>query len=292
MGVVFISCSNSNEDRKMKTPGQYSQILLAGLLVAGIGILGCQTNVAPEERVEFAPPVNVKVIPGDFSVEVQWNHHWNRRIVGYRVYRSRHYDGRYTYLGSTRSNYFVDHTANNGNLYYYAVSGYDSRGNETDLSVEAAFTIPRPEGYDVLMQDFRIQPDRSGFEFSTVTLGPYDDDYTDIFYEFDGGFHYMNVWDDTDIIDMGYTHSIKDIRYAPTSGWSPTKDVLLRPGHTYVVWTFDNHFAKFRVYELGHRYVVIDWAYQTLQGEPMLKRDVPAPGERVLRSRKFNIGYE
>ncbi len=275
----------------MKAPGIYSILFFIGILSGGIGISGCQLNVAPDDSIIFEPPRNVEVVPGDNVTEIFWSHHRNKRIVGYRVYRSRSYDGRFTYLGSTKLDYFVDRTARNGHLYYYAVSGYDSRGNETDLSTESAYTIPRPEGYDVLIRDFRVEPDFSGFEFSTATLGPYDDQYTDIFYDFSDGYHYMNVWDDTDIKDMGYTYSIKDIKYAPVSGWSPTKDVVLRAGHTYVVWTFDNHFAKFRVYELGPGYVVIDWAYQTLQGEPLLKREVPAKGERILRSKKFDIGY-
>ncbi len=276
----------------MKTPGLFSILSLAGVLLAGVWLAGCQVNVAPDDRIVIDPPRNVKVVPGDNEIEIYWNHHWSRKIIGYRVYRSRSFDGRYTYIGSTGRDYFIDHTANNGNRYYYAVSGYDSRGNETDLSTESAYTIPRPEGYDVLMRDFRERPDRSGFEFASATLGPYDDQYTDIFYDFSNGYHYMNVWDDTDIQDMGRTQSIKDVRYAPSSGWSPTKDVILKEGHTYVVWTFDNHFAKFRVYELGPGYVIIDWAYQTLKGEPMLKRDVPADGERVLRSKKYDIGYE
>jgi len=267
-------------------------IKLAIVLIAGVGLWGCQVNVAPDDKIVIDPPRNVKVVPGDNETEIYWSHHWSRKIVGYRVYRSRSYDGRYTYIGSTGRDYFIDVNAQNGRFYYYAVSGYDSRGNETDLSTESAYTIPRPEGYDVLMMDFRDQPNRSGFEFASATLGPYDDQYTDIFYDFSNGYHYMNVWDDTDIQDMGRTQSIKDVKYAPSTGWSPTKDVILQEGHTYVVWTFDNHYAKFRVYELGYGYVVIDWAYQTIKGEPLLKRDIPAKGERELRSKKYGIGYE
>jgi hypothetical protein len=276
----------------MKASGLYSILLLGGLMVAGLGLSGCQVNVAPDDRIVVDPPRNVNVVPGDNYTEIFWNHHWSRKIIGYRVYRSRSYDGRYTYIGSTGNDYFIDYSARNANLYYYAVSGYDSRGNETDLSTEAAYTIPRPEGYDVLMRDFRLHPDRAGFEFATATLGPYDDQYSDIFFDYSDGYHYMNVWDDTDIRDMGYTHSIKDIAYAPVGGWSPTKDEILRVGHTYVVWTFDNHFAKFRVVELGGWYVIFDWAYQTIQGEPLLKRDVPAAGERKLQSKKYDIGYD
>ncbi|MCB0748236.1 MAG: hypothetical protein KDC90_12320, partial [Ignavibacteriae bacterium] len=42
-------------------------------------------------------------------------------------------------------------------------------------------------------------------------------------------------------------------------------------GHTYVIWTWDNHFAKVRVKAITGDRVVFDWAYQLLEGEPQLK---------------------
>ncbi|MDP6461803.1 MAG: hypothetical protein QGH59_08480, partial [Gemmatimonadota bacterium] len=52
--------------------------------------------------------------------------------------------------------------------------------------------------------------------------------------------------------------------------------VELIPGHTYVVWTWDSHFAKFRVTEEYFTTpgipagVQIDWAYQTDLDNPEL----------------------
>jgi hypothetical protein len=273
----------------MKNPGHNLRIIAGGIILGTLILAGCSVNVAPEDYYPFDPPRNVNVVPGDNLVEVQWAHHSNRRVVGYRIYRSRSYDGRYTLLGSTGANFFIDYSPRNGQLYYYAVSAYDNRGNETALSVENAYTIPRPEGYDVLMRDFRNWPDRAGFEFSSATLGPYDDQYTDIFYEYWQGTHYMNVWDDSDIIDMGWTHSIKDVRFAPGQNAFWRKYVELRTGNTYVVWTYDNHFAKFRVIELYPGYAVIDWAYQTLEGEPLLKRPEWTGERKVLRNERLGI---
>ena len=90
----------------------------------------------------------------------------------------------------------------------------------------------------------------------------------------------MDVWDDSDIQDMGYTTSLDEIQVAPESGWSPTKDVRLISGHTYVVWTWDDHFAKFRVSSISPQRVVFDWAYQLRGGNPFLKRGMRSVAER------------
>ena len=99
----------------------------------------------------------------------------------------------------------------------------------------------------------------------------------------------MNVYTDTDIQDLGYTHSLLDIKVAPASGWSPTHDVRLYVGHTYVVWTHDDHYAKFRVTSLSPSRVVFDWAYQLQESNPMLKRVPGQSGDaregRILRNR-------
>jgi hypothetical protein len=43
---------------------------------------------------------------------------------------------------------------------------------------------------------------------------------------------------------------IYDIAFAPTTGWSEYKDAPALIGHTYVIWTWDNHFAKIRIKSL------------------------------------------
>ena len=64
---------------------------------------------------------------------------------------------------------------------------------------------------------------------------------------------------------------VDDIPFAPTSGWSPTKDAVATVGHTYVIWTWDNHFAKIRISQITNERVVFDWAYQLVEGERQLK---------------------
>ena len=63
-----------------------------------------------------------------------------------------------------------------------------------------------------------------------------------------------------------------------TGGWVPlkqgenvkyTKAII---GNTYVIWTWDNHYAKVRVKTLLSERVVFDWAYQLVEGNRELKR--------------------
>ena len=49
------------------------------------------------------------------------------------------------------------------------------------------------------------------------------------------------------------------------------KYTLAEVGHTYVIWTWDNHFAKIRVKTISNERIVFDWAYQLLEGEQQLK---------------------
>ncbi len=63
--------------------------------------------------------------------------------------------------------------------------------------------------------------------------------------------------------------------WAPIDGWSPTAEVELIPGHVYVVWMRDDHYAKFRVVTVGPSQVVLDWAYQIDQGNQELKQGPP-----------------
>jgi hypothetical protein len=92
--------------------------------------------------------------------------------------------------------------------------------------------------------------------------------------------YYLNVWQDTDIQDMGYTNTLHDIGLAPTAGFSPSKTVEAIPGHTYVIWTWDNHYAKVRVKEVTPMRVTFDWAYQVAPASPELKRDAGQDGVR------------
>ena len=112
----------------------------------------------------------------------------------------------------------------------------------------------------LISEDFQIIQD---IHFALYSVVAYDSIDVDFFFENYQGTFYLDVWDDTDIQDMGPTNDIYDIPYAPTSGWSTTKDAVAIVGHTYVIWTWNNHYAKIRISNITNERVVFDWAYQT-----------------------------
>lgn len=224
-----------------------------------------------------SPPSNIIAINGDSRVDISWAFSREDDVEGYNIYFSYYYDGKYTLIGNTTSNYFIDRKAVNGNKYYYAVTAYDYSGNESELSYDVVYSAPRPEGFNNSIFDYRRFPANAGYSFSDYQVVPYDDLEADIFFENYQGSYYLNVWDDSDIQDMGYTGSIYDVVEAPAAGWSPTKDAAAKVGHTYVIWTWDNHFAKIRIKNITRDRIVFDWAYQLIEGEPQLK---PVNGER------------
>ena len=261
---------------------------LAFLIIIGSVVLGgCVEGINHPDSTPPASPTGLSTATGDNFIELFWRQNVERDVAGYNVFVSSSYDGRYELIGSSETPYFLDRDAINGNIYYYAVTAYDYDGNESDLSKDVAYDIPRPEGYDVRLSDFRLYPGTAGYDFSSYAVLPYDDDGADMYLENYHGVMYMDVRTDTDIQDMGATESILDIGTAPSDGWSPTHDVQLRVGHTYVVWTWDDHFAKFRVHSLSPSRVVFDWAYQTKPSIKLLKRSPGAPRPPLSKNREY-----
>jgi hypothetical protein len=119
---------------------------------------------------------------------------------------------------------------------------------------------------------------------------------TDFFYDYFEGDFYLNVRKDTDIQDMGFTNSFLDITYAPLNGWieiigdDNVKYTLAEVGHTYVIWTWDNHFAKIRINSITAERVVFDWAYQLLEGEQQLKTNRNSSERKELQKQVIKNG--
>ncbi|HED06658.1 MAG TPA: hypothetical protein ENI57_00915 [Ignavibacteria bacterium] len=229
-----------------------------------------------------APPTGIVVMNGDNRVDLSWLKNREGDVAGYNIYSSNSYDGKYTLIGSSENNYFVDLDVSNGNTYYYAVTAYDLNGNESDLSYDVIYTTPRPEGFNQSIFNYRKFPDNSGYSFSTYSVIAYDDSTTDLFFENYNGNFYLDVWDDTDIQDMGQTVDIYDVSTAPLNGWSKTKDAVAKVGHTYVIWTWDNHFAKVRINSITNDRITFDWAYQLVEGNDLLKAKRPNKNRKPL----------
>ncbi len=256
------------------------------MLLTSFILYSCGVN-DPYNRVDNTPPAvptGITVLNGDNRVDLSWNNNYERDLAGYNVYYADSYDGKYTLIGSTSENYFVDYDASNGITTYYAVTAYDYNGNESELSYDVIYATPRPEGFDQSIFDYRRFPDLAGYTFNDYSVVPYDDQTADFFFENYQGTYYLDVWDDTDIQDMGVTQDIWDIAYAPDGGWSTTKDEIAKVGHTYVIWTWDNHYAKVRISSITSTRIVFDWSFQLVKGETMLKPRKPA-GERKELSR-------
>lgn len=244
--------------------------ILFALLLTAILLTGCDTNES-FDNVPPAPPTGLYSITGDNRIDLEWDENRERDVAGYNVYYSYTYEGKYTLIGSTESNYFIDYDAVNGETYFYAVAAYDFNGNESELSYAEVEDTPRPEGFNVEVYNYRNHPDYSGYSFQDEKVLPYDDIYTDFYFEVWEGQYYLVVWNEADIIDMGVTKDLWDVDEAPTSGWSPYKDEVAVPGHTYVIRTGEYNYAKIRITRISGDVLRFDWAYQTVSGNRELK---------------------
>jgi hypothetical protein len=269
--------------------------ILNSILLLGILFVACKNDdYYYVDTTPPAPPKNVVTVVKDNQVDILWDHNRETDLSGYNVYWAWSYNGEYNLLGSTENNFYIDEGAVNGELYYYAVVAYDFSGNESELSYDVAYGAPRPEGMNQSVFDFWRFPNTSGYDFSIFSVVPYnssDPDYSaDFFFENYEGIYYLNVWEDTEIQSMGPTESIYDIPYAPISGWQPinpgdnVKYVVAKVGYTYVILTWDNHFAKIRVKSITSERLIFDWTYQTIEGEQQLKPRTSG-GKRTIYDR-------
>jgi hypothetical protein len=247
------------------------------LVLAAASLAGCHDTTAPRDHTPPAAPRGVYSVTGDTQVWLHWLANTERDVVSYRIYESQCDAGPgcpYSFVGSTRGTTFEINGLTNGVTRYFAVSALDRAGNESDLSYETVFDTPRPEGFDLPIASAAVDLDHSGYDFSRYSVLPFDDAETDIYYDTSGSSWLLVApFTDTDIQDMGPTQSFDDVDFAPVGGWSPTGTVEVIPGHAYVVWTYDNHYAKLRVVSANASRIVVDWGYQV------------DPGNRELRAR-------
>lgn len=245
------------------------------LAVLGLGLMGCnETTAPPRDTTPPAAPRGLYSVTGDGEVTLRWLANTEGDVAGYRIYEAPCGDGPdcpYDRVGSTSATQFVVNGLSNGVTRYFAVAAVDVAGNESQLSIENWYDTPRPEGSAVL-GNYVNSPTGSGWDFSAFVARSGDDPQTDVYFAYNGSVFMMFAWDlATDIQDAGYASSLDAVDFAPDGGWSPTGSVELIPGHCYVVWTRDNHFAKFRVTGLSANLVSFDWAYQTDPGNPELR---------------------
>ncbi len=249
--------------------------ILVGLLAAAF-LAGCNDddNHVTAPHVRPAAPEGVYSVTRSQSVVLHWLPNTQGGIAGYRLYQSDAANGDYVRIGSVgaSTDSFVVTGLANGVTRFFAVSAVDGAGAESDLSYETVYDTPRPEGIGAAMVNLRKPNSGTGWDFSAQLARGWTDPQVDVFYDDTLGTALIYAADlNTDIQDAGYAASLDHVDFAPASGWSPTGSVEVIPGHCYVVWTRDNHFAKFQVKSYSTSAVVFDWAYQVDAGNGELR---------------------
>ncbi len=259
--------------------------LLATLVLLGLVMAGCGDDETTRPRVPPAAPRGLFSITGDGGVTLVWLANTESDIVGYRIYEAPCASGEscpYTRIGTVSApagEEYVQYVVTgmpNGETAFFAVAAVDRDGLESDLSWNDVFDTPRPAGTGLVLYNYLGPSGDVGYDFSAFGRTDSPDPPTDIFYGYrvdSTGYVYQQIFVpdyDTNIQDAGYATSLDAVDFASTSGWSPSGTAEAVVGHNYVVWTRDNHFAKFRVTAVSPTAVTLDWAYQIDPGNQEL----------------------
>jgi hypothetical protein len=264
--------------------------LISILLMAPLFIFGCcdddNVYVVRPDHTPPSMPKGIYSITADEAVWLYWEPNDEKDLAGYRIYRKTDPNSnKYYHHATVDDPPYVDYEVDNGYTYYYGVTAFDFDGNESDLS-DIAFDTPRPEGPGVMYDRF-LEPSLSGFDFSGPDILDWEDDSTDVYLEYDDYLEtfFLCVANNlTDIQDFGYTEDFDVATYAPERGWSNVGWVEVIEGHTYLIWTWNDHYAKLRVNEVvGEVKIYFDWGYQIAQSNPELAPR-PPHAENYLRS--------
>jgi fibronectin type 3 domain-containing protein len=96
----------------------------------------------PVDTFPPATPVALAAVVGTQSVELVWDRGIEPDLAGYRIYRDAG-SGQFEKIGESRdAPSFSDKTVEKGKRYRYAVTAYDTSGNESGLSEPAEAVIP------------------------------------------------------------------------------------------------------------------------------------------------------
>ena len=264
--------------------------ILGMMVVTALILQGCTVDGGDDVIIvddsEPAAPRGVYSITGDEEVTVIWYPNQERDLDGYYIYRALEGSDEYVEIGvvDADSDSFVDEDVRNGITYFYAVSAFDTKGNESELSPEIEDT-PRPAGRNVKLEDFIVEPNRSGFDFDHPERGaqPFDRSGIDMYFGvglYNDELYVPRIYSDNEDVkmqDLGYTDSMDDIDVSPTEGFIDTfMEAII--GHTYAFFTPNGNFAKIRVTDIQittnddveEAWIVFDWAFQLQEGNPEL----------------------
>ncbi len=268
------------------------ELAILTVLVLGLLFMACDNRgtvyVNSQDNIAPAVPTGIRTVTMDREVRIYWNpvimDPQYDNLGGYRVWRSTD-NLQFTHIGTVGHDVteYSDTDVINGTTYWYGVSSFNNNGVESKVSFdyETAFDTPRPEGFDDTLFSYLVPGYnlRSGFDFHAENRVPWDFTSCDFFLEYDttSSIQTYFLWlgnNGAYIQDMGYTDSFDDITFAPNQGWSTFSYIEAILGHTYVIWTADNHYAKVRVKEFyvdPARSIVFDWGFQIAAGNRELK---------------------
>jgi hypothetical protein len=271
------------------TSGCFHVGLALFLCLTLLGSWGCGTGsndciCCPSDKEPPAAPRGLYSVTGDEQVRLWWLANTESDLAGYDVWWSDAYDGTYEYITTVDVcsdcywETFLDGGIANGVTCYYAVSAFDKRGNDSELSLEEVWDTPRPEGFDVTISN-ALDPggyEHAGFDLSRPEDGaiPANDPNADFWYEYDevtglgllvAGSDLFWPNDGSEIQGMGWTGDLDEIDFAPpNSGWSPTNTAETIEEHTYVFLTRAHNYAKIRLVAMSEHSMTFDWAFQTV----------------------------
>src|SRR5262245_55777507 len=255
--------------------------VVLALGVLALAVAGCDDNTSPRDVTPPAAPRGLFSVTGDGQVTLRWLANTESDVQGYRVYESPCSSGPscpFDRIGATTGTQFSVTGLTNGVTRFYAVAAVDRSGNESALTVEDVFDTPRPAG-SATLGNFVQSPSGAGWDFSAFSARSSDDPASDMFFGYNGSIYQMfarssppaSEIPNDEIQDAAYASSLDAVDFAPNGGWSLSGTVELIPGHCYVVWTSDDHYAKFRITGLSPSVASFDWAYQTDRSNPELR---------------------
>ncbi len=255
----------------------------------------------PHMPIDYPPdaPEGLYSVTGDGRVTLYWEHNYEDDLMEYALYSSEYEDGVYQLEGTTTNNRFVFHIPN-GLTRYLAVAAVDYAGNESDLSYEIILDTPRPEGYNhtafaYFNDEFETNYERCAIDFSdydNYMIQSLGNNSSDVFIDNFEDVIFLNAWDtDTDIAMFGPTDDLSEVDYADPDhvDWDEEGFVPLYEDYSYIIWTHDNHFATIRIKEVYYDRIIFDWAYQTDEGNPELKKTIV---KMPLKDRKLQFNGE
>ncbi len=263
------------------------------LMISGCGHDDSYHDYPPEA------PTGLYSVTGDGEVELYWDDNLESDLETYAVYSSDEEFGAYELEGVTENTYFTINIPN-GVTRYLAVAAVDFNGNESDLSYETVWDTPRPDGRDLTVyalfyDSAQTNSDRCGIDFSDYMdymVQDLENESNDVYIDNFEGVLFLNAFaDDTDIALYGYTESITEIDYIDPDlmDWNEEGYIALEEDFQYVIWTWDNHFATVRVQEVYDDSVVLEWAYQTDEGNPELKISGNGTGQKNPANRTLKL---